>query len=158
MDRDKGKPVETRCSRTAAAQEAARMRRVRTMGLRHVEVGGGLRAYGIRHGRTCERPVFRIAWPAELPRLATNGARDLVLSVGKFYLLGHNPKGGLMVHERLFEKAMGIFVEDETIILATLFQILKFENVLKPGQFINQTLRRLLCAAHRPHDRRARRP
>jgi len=57
---------------------------------------------------------------------------------GKFYLLGQNTDGGLMVHERLFPKAMGICVAGEnTILLATLFQILKFRNVLGPGQQIN---------------------
>jgi uncharacterized protein (TIGR03032 family) len=56
---------------------------------------------------------------------------------GKFYLLGRNPKGGLMVDERFFQKAMGICVHDNAIILATLFQIHRFENILKPGEFIN---------------------
>jgi uncharacterized protein (TIGR03032 family) len=56
---------------------------------------------------------------------------------GKFYLLGRNPKGGLMVDERFFQKAMGICVHDKAIILATLFQIHRFENILKSGEFIN---------------------
>ena len=58
---------------------------------------------------------------------------------GKLYLLGRNPKGGLMLDERLFQKAMGICVENNAIILATLFQIQRFENALLPGQFINHT-------------------
>jgi len=58
---------------------------------------------------------------------------------GKFYLLGRNPKGGLMLHERLFPKAMGLHVEGNTLLLATLFQIQRFENVLEKGQFINHT-------------------
>lgn len=58
---------------------------------------------------------------------------------GKFYLLGQNPKGGLMIDERLFQKAMGISVENNSITLATLFQIHRFENVLQKGQFINST-------------------
>jgi uncharacterized protein (TIGR03032 family) len=57
---------------------------------------------------------------------------------GKFYLLGQNVDGGLLVHERFFRKAMGICVTDkDTILLATLFQILKFRNVLGPDQQIN---------------------
>jgi uncharacterized protein (TIGR03032 family) len=57
---------------------------------------------------------------------------------GKFYLIGQNIDGGLMVHERLFQKAMGICVAGKnTILLATLFQILKLRNVLDPGQQIN---------------------
>ena len=42
---------------------------------------------------------------------------------GKFYLVGRNPKGGLMVDERLFQQAMGICVDNKSIILGTLFQI-----------------------------------
>ncbi len=56
---------------------------------------------------------------------------------GKFYLLGQNPKGGLMIDERIFPKAMGICVDNQSIILASLFQIHRFENILQPGQFIN---------------------
>lgn len=58
---------------------------------------------------------------------------------GKFYLIGQNPKGGLMIDERLFQKAMGICVENNSITLATLFQIHRFENVLEKGQFANST-------------------
>lgn len=58
---------------------------------------------------------------------------------GKFYLLGQNPKGGLMINERVFQKAMGIYVHEKTILLATLFQIQRFENVLEKGQYINHT-------------------
>ena len=43
-----------------------------------------------------------------------------------------------MVNERFFRKAMGICVPDkDTILLATLLQIIKFRNVLEPGQHIN---------------------
>ena len=59
---------------------------------------------------------------------------------GKLYLLGRNPqKGGLMVDERLFPKAMGLAAEGGTLALATLFQIQRFENVLEKGQAINHT-------------------
>ena len=59
---------------------------------------------------------------------------------GKFYLLGRNPQGGgLMINERLFQKAMGLCVEENTLLLATLFQIQRFENVLNKGQSINHT-------------------
>ena len=71
------------------------------------------------------------------------GAQRIALAIssyqsGKFYLLGQNVDGGLMVHERFFRKAMGVCVPDkDTILLATLFQVLKFKNVLDPGQQIN---------------------
>ena len=57
---------------------------------------------------------------------------------GKFYLLGQNTDGGLLVDERFFRKAMGIAVPDkDTILLATLFQVIRFKNVLNAGQQIN---------------------
>jgi len=57
---------------------------------------------------------------------------------GKFYLLGQNTDGGLLVDERFFRKAMGIAVPDkDTILLATLFQIIRFKNVLGPDQQAN---------------------
>ena len=69
---------------------------------------------------------------------------------GKFYLVGGHPNGGLNVNERFFQKAMGICVDvpqtvagvteeasGPSIVLATLFQILRFENVLKPGETVN---------------------
>ena len=70
---------------------------------------------------------------------------------GKFYLLGRNPRGGVMINERFFKKAMGIYVAppetaavgsqgqagSPSIILATLFQILRFENVLRGEERVN---------------------
>lgn len=58
---------------------------------------------------------------------------------GKFYLIGAKANGGLNIHERFFQKAMGIHAGSGTIILATLFQIIRFENALKGGQTINNT-------------------
>ncbi len=57
---------------------------------------------------------------------------------GKFYLLGQNKDGGLLIDERFFRKAMGIAVPDrQTILLATLFQVIRFKDVLEPGQEVN---------------------
>lgn len=58
---------------------------------------------------------------------------------GKFYLLGRNPEGGLMVNEQFFSKAMGIHVSGGAIHLATLSEIVRLENVLEPNQRINDT-------------------
>lgn len=71
------------------------------------------------------------------------GSRQIAIAAssyqsGKFYLLGQNADGGLMVHERFFHKAMGICVVDrDAILLATLFHIVKFRNVLDRGQLAN---------------------
>jgi len=58
---------------------------------------------------------------------------------GKFYLIGGRPGGGLGVHDRFFRKAMGICTAPNTIVLATLFQIIRFENALKGEETINNT-------------------
>ncbi len=58
---------------------------------------------------------------------------------GKLYLLGQNPKGGLMINERFFEKAMGLYSDGNTLLLATLFQIQRFENILEKDQSVNNT-------------------
>jgi uncharacterized protein (TIGR03032 family) len=78
-------------------------------------------------------PGFSAFLGANKVALATSSYQS-----GKFYLLGQNVDGGLMVHERFFRKAMGICVADQhTILLATLFQVLKFKNVLEPGEQVN---------------------
>jgi len=72
--------------------------------------------------------------------LGSNGIGLAISSYqsGKFYLLGQNKDGGLLVDERFFRKAMGICVpDDKTLLLATLFQVIKFKNVLEPGQEVN---------------------
>jgi uncharacterized protein (TIGR03032 family) len=73
------------------------------------------------------------------------GAQRIALALssyqsGKLYLLGENVDGGLMVHERFFRKAMGICVAGrDTILLATLFQILTLRNALNHNELINDT-------------------
>lgn len=56
---------------------------------------------------------------------------------GRLYLLGRNARGGLNIHERMFQKAMGIATAPGQLVLASLFQIIRFENALKPGEAIN---------------------
>jgi uncharacterized protein (TIGR03032 family) len=71
------------------------------------------------------------------------GAQRIALAVssyqsGKLYLIGQNVDGGLLVDERFFHKAMGICVPGkDTLLLATLFQIVRFKNVLEPHERIN---------------------
>ena len=57
---------------------------------------------------------------------------------GKLYLIGANPRGGLMVHERFYQKAMGLCVPDPgTIWLASAYHIVRFRDALGEGQFAN---------------------
>jgi uncharacterized protein (TIGR03032 family) len=89
------------------------------------------------------RPEAKVTYSVSPGFSTFLGSRRIALAIssyqsGKFYLLGQNVDAGLMVHERFFRKAMGICVPDsDTILLATLFQIIKFKNALDPGQQIN---------------------
>lgn len=53
---------------------------------------------------------------------------------GRLYLLGRNPKGGLMVNEQNFRKAMGLAATTNGFVMATLAHIYRMENCLKPNQ------------------------
>lgn len=58
---------------------------------------------------------------------------------GKLYFVGANPKGGVMVHERFFRKAMGLSSpKPGTLVMASLFQAIRFENVVKKGERANE--------------------
>lgn len=57
---------------------------------------------------------------------------------GRVYLLGRNPRGGLMVNEQYFQKAMGLGAEDDGFLLATQFQLLEFRNVLRTNERAEQ--------------------
>lgn len=57
---------------------------------------------------------------------------------GKFYLIGRNPKGGLLVDERLFQHAMGIAVSGRRIYLATQTALIEMHSVLEGDQRANE--------------------
>ena len=98
---------------------------------------------GTSAGQAPQKAQEQVAYSMSPGLSAFLGSQQIAIAVssyqsGKFYLLGQNVDGGLLVHERFFHKAMGICVADrDTILLATLFQIMKFRNVLEPGQQIN---------------------
>jgi hypothetical protein len=75
-----------------------------------------------------------------LPQLGTSKISIALTSYqsSRLYLLGVNPKGGLMVNEQLFQRAMGLRYHDKKLYLASLGQILELENILAPGQWINE--------------------
>ena len=50
---------------------------------------------------------------------------------GRLYLLGRNPKGGLMVNEQYFQKAMGLHYDGSTLYMATLANIYRMKNALR---------------------------
>lgn len=74
--------------------------------------------------------------PTLVPLLARMGVAVALTSyqAGQVYLLGCNPRGGLMVNHQVFAKAMGLAPVENGFLLATRDAILRFSNVLRPDQ------------------------
>jgi uncharacterized protein (TIGR03032 family) len=53
---------------------------------------------------------------------------------GKLFLLGRYPDGRLTVMERSVNRCMGLWADGQTMWLSSLFQLWRFENVLRPGE------------------------
>lgn len=56
---------------------------------------------------------------------------------GRLYLLGRNLKGGLMVNEQFFQKAMGLHYRDNTLYMATLATIYRMQNILRANEVMD---------------------
>lgn len=52
---------------------------------------------------------------------------------GKLFLLGLNPEGRLAVHERTFNRCMGLWGNGQSLWMSSLYQLWRFENVLQSG-------------------------
>ena len=52
---------------------------------------------------------------------------------GKLFFLGRKPDEQLWVHERNFERCMGLAVHEGSLYLAQLYQLWRFNNILSPG-------------------------
>jgi uncharacterized protein (TIGR03032 family) len=53
---------------------------------------------------------------------------------GRLYLVGVDEAGRLAVHEVGTGRAMGLWADTQRLVLATPFQVWRFENILSPGQ------------------------
>jgi uncharacterized protein (TIGR03032 family) len=53
---------------------------------------------------------------------------------GKLFLLGRHPDGQLAVFERTFNRSMGLWADGQTLWLSSLYQLWRFENMLRPGE------------------------
>ena len=70
------------------------------------------------------------AWLAE----QQVGLACTTYQTGKLFLLGRQPEGRLAVFERTFNRAMGLWADGQTLWLGTLFQLWRFENLLRPRE------------------------
>jgi len=57
---------------------------------------------------------------------------------GRLYLVGVDRQERISFHERFFARSMGLWADPQRILLATLFQIWRLENVLGPDQRTNE--------------------
>ncbi len=57
---------------------------------------------------------------------------------GRLYLVGSEPQGKVSFYERIFERAMGVVGNHQRIFLGGLFQLWRFENVLRKGELANK--------------------
>jgi uncharacterized protein (TIGR03032 family) len=56
---------------------------------------------------------------------------------GRIYLVGSDAKGRVSFFERIFERAMGVVGNAQRIYLGSLYQMWRFENVLRPNEVIH---------------------
>ena len=57
---------------------------------------------------------------------------------GKLFLIGLKADGSLSVFERSFNRCMGLSVTDNGLCLSSLYQVWRFENLLKPGELYQE--------------------
>ena len=53
---------------------------------------------------------------------------------GRRYLVGRRTGGGLSFHERQFQRAMGLWGSPQRLLLSSIYQVWRFENVLGPDE------------------------
>ncbi|GET38406.1 TIGR03032 family protein [Microseira wollei] len=52
----------------------------------------------------------------------------------RLIFIGHKSNGRLSIHERLFDKPMGLYGADDSLYMSTRYQIWRFDNCLAPGE------------------------
>lgn len=80
---------------------------------------------------------IQVTGSRDLPRWLA--ARNVSLAfttyqTGKIFLIGRKPDGGLAAFERTFNRAMGLAATAQSLWLATVYQLWRFENILADGQ------------------------
>ena len=91
-------------------------------------------------GKTTPEPVKKTCSPGLTDWMRRNRVSVAFTSYqsGRLYLLGSDPKGRLSFHERIYQRAMGIVGNGQRLFMGGLYQIWRFENILRPGQTANE--------------------
>ncbi len=71
---------------------------------------------------------------------------------GRLYLVGVNGQGQTAFHERFLARAMGLWADPQRLVVSTLFQVWRFENVLSGPA---APMRRTATTCHASPTRRA---
>ncbi len=82
-------------------------------------------------------PAFEISTSRQFAAWLAEAGASLAFTTyqaGKLFFIGLKPDGRLWVHERSFERCMGLAVGDNALLMASLWQLWRFENSLAPGQ------------------------
>ena len=53
---------------------------------------------------------------------------------GKIFFIGLQPNGQLAVFERTLDRCMGLYAQDKSLYISTLYQLWRFENTLEAGE------------------------
>lgn len=78
--------------------------------------------------KSCSRGLAAFLAQAKLSLAFTS------YQTGRLYLVGVEPKGRISFHERIFERAMGVVGDAQRIYMGGLYQLWRFENMLRPNQ------------------------
>src|SRR5690606_4316994 len=124
-------------------------RRWRVRRIRRAAAVAALRLVG-KHGEAAaETPPPRAAKPAmNVEKTCSRGlanwlaGKNVSLAIssyqsGRIYLVGTDREGRVSFFERVFERAMGIVGNAQRIYLGGLYQLWRFENVLRPNEVIH---------------------
>jgi len=86
---------------------------------------------------TPREPVFEISTSRQFTAWLAEAGVSLAFTTyqaGKLFFIGLKPDGKLWVHERTFERCMGLAAAGSGLLMATLWQLWRFENTLGPGR------------------------
>ena len=82
-------------------------------------------------------PKLEITCSRQLPEWLAEHKFSLAFTTyqsAKLFLIGLKPDGRLSVHERTFNRCMGLWSSAQTLWMSSLYQLWRFENVLAPGE------------------------
>jgi uncharacterized protein (TIGR03032 family) len=88
-------------------------------------------------GDTAAAPKLEINCSRQLPEWLAEQKLSLAFTTyqsAKLFLIGLKPDKRLSVHERTFNRCMGLCGSAQTLWLSSLYQLWRFENALSPGE------------------------